>query len=149
MDVTNDQIFSRLGGLEAKVDYADRSRKVIHEKLDAQTEVQNQTVQRLQEVAFTLKVTTDVAVQARDKIDTFEAEFRENSKPAIEAAKLFQEEAAPILNTLKIVRNILLVLSGMGLITAGGLAAAVIYMGEAVKTAVRWYLGIGAPLPLS
>ena len=139
---TDDAILHKLGGIEAKVENAERSRAIIHQKMDAQADALNETVIRLQEVGFALKVTTDVAVQARDRFEAFEREFREDSQPLISGAAAFRAEAEPVLRAMKTVRNIIVLLAGLGVLSVGGLAYAAVNFGEAVKLAVRWYLGI-------
>jgi len=141
MTATNDAIMHKLGGIEAQVSHAETSRQIIHEKIDAQAAVLNETVKRLQEVGFTLKVTTDVAVQARDKIDRFDRDFHDHSKPLLEDVAAFRAEAEPVLRMMKTVRNIVVALAGAGALTLGSFIAAVAYAGETVKAMLRWYLG--------
>ena len=140
---TNADIMRVLGSIEADVKHGSESRKVLHAKLDTQDGVLDSVATRLSELAFTLQVTTDVAVQARDHIAQFERDFHDTQVPVIQGAAAFKAEAEPILKMMRTIRNIVIALFGLGILSVGSLLALAAYAGEILRLAIRSYLGIG------
>lgn len=140
---TNADIMRVLGSIEADVKHGSESRKVLHAKLDTQDGVLDSVATRLSELAFTLQVTTDVAVQARDHIAQFERDFHDTQVPVIQSAAAFKAEAEPILKMMRTIRNIVIALFGLGILSVGSLLALAAYAGEILRLAIRSYLGIG------
>lgn len=139
---TNADIMRVLGSIEADVKHGSESRKVLHAKLDTQDGVLDSVATRLSELAFTLQVTTDVAVQARDHIAKFEQDFHDTQVPVIKSAAQFKAEAEPILKMMRTIRTIVIALFGLGILSVGSLAAFAIYAGEILRAAIRSYLGL-------
>jgi hypothetical protein len=142
MSPTNADIMRELGAMGAEMKHASESRGQIHSKLEAQNVILDETAKTLAEVGFGLKVTTDVAVQARDRIAKFEQEFREHQVPIIAAAAQFQIDTAPIISVMKTVRNIVVTMLGLGLLSAGGVIVAAFTARDWLAAGVRWVLGI-------
>lgn len=137
--ISNAQIMEKIGNLDARVGHAENSRRVLHEKLDAQDDVLNEVSKRLAELGYLLKTTTDVAEQTRDKITHVEQELHALT-PVVDAAAAFKVEAEPILAVIKTVRNIVVGLAALGIFSVGGVIAAAVWFGEWLRAGIVAYL---------
>lgn len=136
---TNAQIMEKIGGLDARVEHAEQSRRVIHEKLDAQDDVLNEVSKRLAELGYLLKTTVDAVEHTRAEITKVEKELRALA-PAVDAAAAFKLEAEPILAVIKTVRNVVVGLAALGVFSVGGLIAAAVWFGEWLRAGILAYL---------
>lgn len=142
MPYTNADIMRQLGKLEADMTHATESRGHLHRQLEGHTKVLNDFGSTLQQVDFTLKATAGIAAQTRDKLATFEAEFKEQSLPIIHDAVKFKEEAEPLLKILRGVRTgIWFVVALLGVC---GLTVGVAFANaeQLVRIAIRAWLGL-------
>ena len=134
---TNSDIMRALGGLEEGQKHATESRRVTHEKLDATMERLDVVSQLLDQTAFTLQVTTDIAVQARDGVASLRTELSEKVTPQLTAVESFHQEAEPIVKVMKNVRNAVVVMIGLlatgGVLTTGTLVLANDYAKQLVR----------------
>lgn len=135
MGVTNEDIFEALGGLkeafrgvEQRLDRADESRKVLYDKLDAQSG-------EMSRMAMASKVTADVAAAAHRQVETHRKEMDE-------AIKEINDKLTPVLEqwgkvtTLGKAIIFLLSLGGVSLF------AMIVWFGGVVTEAIRHWLGI-------
>lgn len=120
MAASNDDIMRALGRLEEGQRNANESRGVIHQKIDQTNQVVATIADKLQETSFALRVTTDIAVQARDGLNKFVTEFEKEAAPILEGAKTFREESEPILETSRAIQKALMVL--IAVFGAGGVS---------------------------
>lgn len=134
---TNSDIMRAIGGLEEGQRHATESRKVTHEKLDGTMERLDTVSRLLDQTAFTLQVTTDIAVQARDGVAKLSAELAEKVTPKLTAVESFHQEAEPIVKVMKNVRNAVVVMIGLlatgGVLTTGTLVLANDYAKQLVR----------------
>lgn len=148
-DYTNDDIMRELGSLSASVRHGEQSRGILHGKIDELGRFNLDQVKAMTELSEGLKTVTAVAMQARDlaqgnlqHLHRFETEFREVQLPIITAANAFKIEAEPLLDTMRIVRNIVMALLGMGLVSIAGFAAAAMWAREYLAFVLRYVLGL-------
>lgn len=146
---TNSDIMRTLGGLEAEMKHARESRGIIHQKLEGQNVILDETAKTLAKVNFAVETTTAIAMQARDVADAalknlhrFETEFRENQLPIIAGAAAFKMEAEPVLRTIKMVRTIVVALLAMGVLSIGSVVALALTAREWLAFGLRWVLGL-------
>lgn len=139
---TNADIMHKLGGVEAELAHASQSRGVIHQRLEEQGKSLHEVVVKMTEVATNLMITSEVAIQARNEILGFKSEFVTQHLPEIKAATTFQTEAEPILKVMRVVRNIVIILAGTGVVTAAGVVGLLIFARDLLATLVRALLGI-------
>lgn len=139
----------KLGELTENARHSEQSREVMHRKIDDLGEFQLSQVQTMAELGEQLKTVTAVASQARDVAESglknmhrFETEFREVQLPIITAASAFKIEAEPVLETMKVVRNIAMTLLGMGVFSIAGVAAAALWAREYLAIGLRFLLGL-------
>jgi hypothetical protein len=115
-------------GVVQRLESADDSRKVLYEKLDAQSQV-------IGDIGFAVKVAAEVATQAREEVKASKVEFNT-------ALDLLNEGLKPVLAQWRTANSIGKVL--IALLAAGGisLTAFVIWAGDLLTTAIRHWLGI-------
>lgn len=134
---TNSDIMRALGGLEEGQRHATESRRITHEKLDGTMERLDTVSRLLDQTAFTLQVTTDIAVQARDGVAKLSAELSEKVTPKLTAVESFHKEAEPVVKVMKNVRNAVMVMIGLlslgGVLTGGTLILANDYAKQLVR----------------
>lgn len=137
------------GGMKRDIEHGTRSRKVLHTKMEAQGEALNETVKALIKINAALDVNTEAVTQARDmahgameNFHRFETEFKTVTLPAIQNATNFQNDASPIIRQMKIVRNIIMVLFGTGVLSFAGLLAAFVWAREHLGIILRMILGV-------
>jgi hypothetical protein len=147
--VSNNDIMRELGALSAETRHAEASRRVIHDKLDEAVRVQLETTKTLGEMGGELKVTTATIAQVRDvangvakNFHRFESDFRETHLPLIAASVEFKNEATPLLETVKIMRNIFYAILGTGVVTFGTLVALFFWARALLAQLIRLIIGL-------
>jgi methyl-accepting chemotaxis protein len=148
MPVTNADIMHKLGTVEADIRHAEKSRGVLHQKVEQQSDAINQAAQALVQVSQNLQINSQIATQARDvaqaaleNVKRFEANFNAKVLPMIEAGSTFQKDSEPILKQMKIVRNIIYALFGAGVLTAGTFFAMVIWARDLLRVLIAFVIG--------
>ncbi len=142
MAVTNAQIFQQLGELTEGQKNATESRRVMHERMDKHEELLANTAETLAQVQFALKVTTDVAVQTRDRIETLENKISGAIEPVLNDHSIFKADAEPLIRLLKNIRLGLWALVGLMSVAGVSLLSTLTFFQDTAKSAFRWWLGI-------
>jgi hypothetical protein len=142
MAVTNAQIYEKLGELSESQRNATASRKVMHERMDKTDVLLSETVNTLSKVQFALQVTTDVAVQTRDRLQQVEETLATKISPAIETHSTFQADAEPLIKLLKNIRLGLWALVGLMGVMGVSFVSLMSFFHDTARDAFRWWLGI-------
>jgi methyl-accepting chemotaxis protein len=154
--VTNVQLMNTLGdlreslgSLKQEVEHGTRSRKVLHQKIEDQSAALNEAVRGLINLNNVIERNTQATAQARDiaqaaleNFHRFEVEFKTVTLPALQAATDFKTEASPVISQMKIVRNIIVVLFGTGVLSFAGLLAAFVWAREHLGILLRMVLDV-------
>lgn len=150
---SNGDIMRALGKLEGLVEAAKdtateeaaraaTSRRVLHEKVEEASTISHDVKASLNVITFQLGATTDIAIQARDGLNSFRAKFEKEATPILDGVSTFRAEVEPLLAATRAVKNwaaAFAALAALGVISIGG---AVAFFNEAVKMAIRLWLGI-------
>jgi hypothetical protein len=114
----------------------------MHERMDKTDVLLSETVKTLSQVQFALQVTTDIAVQTRDKLERVEETLHSKIQPAIETHSTFQADAEPLITLLKNIRLGLWVLVTLMGFAGVSLVTVFVYFQEVARDAFRWWLGV-------
>lgn len=120
---SNGDIMRALGSIEANQtnfatqnqqenQRASESRRVLHEKLEDMSAVVHNIALDLQENTFSTRVATDIAVQARDKINAFIHMYEKEAAPILEGVSTFRQDAEPVIAEVKNARNWIIAIGG-------------------------------------
>lgn len=145
---TNADIMHALGTVEANQRHAEKSRGVLHRKVEQQSDAINAAAQALVKVSTNLGINTEIATQARDvaqaaleNVNRFEQNFNATVMPIIQAGTVFQSDSEPIIRQMRMVRNILIGLISTGVITAGAFFAMLIWARDLLKIIIAFVMG--------
>lgn len=141
-EFSNADIMHKLGGIEVEFRHASESRGVLHDKIERLAATVHETAHEMTRLGTNLEITAEVATQARNEVLGFRTEFREKHLPAIKAATSFQEEAKPILDTMRMVRTIVVVLAALVTFLMGSGLALFIFARDLLRTLIAIIIGI-------
>ena len=152
--VSNAQIMHKLGSMETELEHGTRSRGVLHKKIEQQTDALNGMADTMSKLNAALEINTEIAVQARDvsraaleNINRFEQAFKYDQLPSITAGETFRKEADPIIRQMKIIRNVIIVLAGMGVFTVGLFFSMAIWARGLLAVIIGYILNTDLPVP--
>jgi len=140
-----DELLRAVGRLEAGQESARDSRKIIREQLTEFSGSVKDMSEALQRTTFALQVTTDIAVQTRDSFSEFKNKFDADVQPAIDRLVTFKEDSEPIIESMRKVRQLLLILIaviGFSGVSTIGVAA---FANDYAKVIVREWLELEVP----
>jgi methyl-accepting chemotaxis protein len=154
MPVTNADIMHKLGGLEKDIEHGAQGRGILHQKIEQQSGAINAATEALIRLGSNLEINTQIAVQARDKaqaalenVNRFETNFNATILPMINAGATFQQDSEPILKQMRVVRNIILILAGGGILTAGTFFAMLIWARDLLRVLLAFIFNVDTPTP--
>ncbi len=134
---SNGDLMRALGNLEAnqknaatnadaEARRASESRRVLHDKIEDTNNIVGSLKNSFDHISFQLQSTTDIAVQARDGLNSFRAKFEKEATPILEGIGTFRAEVEPLLKATRAVKNwaaFFAVIAGTGVISAASILA--------------------------
>jgi hypothetical protein len=134
---SNGDLMRALGNLEANFSNAAKnadaearraseSRRVLHEKIEDTSATIQKVSNDVLSAVFQLQATTDIAIQARDGLNSFAAKYEKEAAPILEGIATFRSEVEPLLRATRAVKNwaaLFAILAGAGVISTAGIVA--------------------------